>query len=76
MAFLELFEIVKLFSDEPKLVQKGENAVQSQHVLSVTTDTESGIIFGQVQASMKDKTYDVKVCKMKTNSLFRVNSIV
>ena len=61
MAFVDIYNIAKLFSDEPKLVKRGENAVNSNHIVSVQPDTTTGVVIGKVQASMKDKAYDVQV---------------
>lgn len=44
-----------------KLIEKGENAVESGHVLNMNFNDETKIIKGIVQASMKDQTYKVEV---------------
>ena len=40
---------------------KGENAVESNHMVGVTHDPDSGTLQGDIQASQRDKTYAVKV---------------
>ena len=61
MAFVELSEIMRVFTDEHKTVAKGENALNSNHVLNVTQDHENGMLLGEVQASQKQKAYKVRV---------------
>lgn len=51
--------ICELFSDEPRVLKKGENAVNSNHVVSFNFNL--GIISSNVEASKKDKIYDVRV---------------
>jgi uncharacterized Zn finger protein len=58
-----LFAIAKLFADEPKVVQRGENAIASGHMLSFTFDSRH--IVCKVFASQKDKTYDVEVSQLR-----------
>ena len=48
MAFVELSEIMRVFTDEHKTVAKGENALNSNHVLNVTQDHENGMLLGVV----------------------------
>ncbi|KAJ4425669.1 hypothetical protein ANN_27865 [Periplaneta americana] len=47
-------------SDELCLVKKGEDAVESNHVLSVTYDGDGSYLRGQIQASMKNKSYNAQ----------------
>ena len=47
--------------DENKALVKGDNAVESSHVVGVTQYAESGTLQGDIQASQRDKTYAVKV---------------
>lgn len=50
------------FSEEEKLVSRGENAVESNHVKDMTFDGELLIIRGNIHASMRDTIYKVEVC--------------
>ena len=56
-----LERLLVFFLDENKALVKGENAVESNHVVGVTQDPESGTLQGDIQASQRDKTYAVKV---------------
>ena len=42
---------VRLFGDEHKSVSKSENALQSNHVISVLQDPENNIIKGEIHGS-------------------------
>ena len=53
--------IVNFFSGETKLIERAENALQSNHLLSFTYDGTVGLISATVQPSMKKGTYSVKV---------------
>lgn len=53
--------IIMYFTDEPKLIAKGENAVESGDVVKMLFDDELKIIKGEVHASMRDKLYKVQV---------------
>ena len=44
-----------------KLVKRSENSVNSNRVLKLLYDPECQIILATVQASMKDKSYNVQV---------------
>ena len=48
-------------SGKPKLQRKSENSVDSGHVLKFTYDKEGRIVKSVVQASMRDKSYNVFV---------------
>ena len=61
MAYATLGEIARFFVNENKALVKGENAVESNHVVGVTQYLESGTLQGDIQASQRDKTYAVKV---------------
>jgi hypothetical protein len=61
MAVISIGSIVSFFSGEEKLIIRGENAVQSNHVMYFLFDSTTGIMKGKVQASMKDKSYAVEV---------------
>ena len=58
---ISLSAIAEFFKDELKLIEKGENAFESNHVMSFTFDAVSGMIRGRVQASMKKKVYEAEV---------------
>lgn len=58
---IKLSVIMELFKEEPKLVSRAENAVESGHVSSFTFDNSLKIIRGKIHASMKDKLYQVEV---------------
>lgn len=60
---LKFSSIVNYFTDEKKLIERGENAVESGDVLKMNYDDNSKIISGTVRASMKDKIYKVEVCR-------------
>ena len=51
MAYVTLGEIAHFFVDENKALVKGENAVESNHVVGVTQDPESGTLQWDIQAS-------------------------
>lgn len=55
--------IFDFIEGEHKLIDKGETAIKSGHVLAAETHKvgDNWGISSQVQASMKDKIYDVKV---------------
>lgn len=56
---LKFHAISEFFADEIKLVKRGENAYESNHVVNYFFDGECHID-GQVHASMKDKIYNVQ----------------
>jgi len=58
---LSFTSIVNFFSGETKLIERAENALQSNHLLSFTYDGTVGLISATVQPSMKKGTYSVKV---------------
>ena len=47
----------------PKLVKKSEMAVAADHIMQFQYEADLDYIHGAVQASMKNKTYKVQVCK-------------
>lgn len=57
MVVIKLSIITNFF--DRKTLEKGENSFISNHVKSFTY--ENGNILGKVAASMKNKTYDVRV---------------
>lgn len=58
---IRLSEVMNFFKDEEKLVKRGENAVDSGHVINMLFDSDLLIIRGKVHASMKDRQYNVEV---------------
>lgn len=50
-----------------KLMRKSEVAVRSEHVLKFVFDKEAQFIRGIVQASMRDRSYQVTIQKCKQN---------
>ena len=61
MALISISSIVAFFEGEAKLTHRGENAFDSKRVMSFLFDKESGHISATVQASMRDRTYQVQV---------------
>ena len=61
MAAVSVSAIAAFFSGEEKLIKKGENALKSGRLSSFAYDASAGSINAVVQASMKDKTYKVRV---------------
>lgn len=49
------------YFEEKKLIEKGENSVSSGYVHRMLYDNELLVVRGEVQASMKRKTYAVEV---------------
>lgn len=60
---LKLSAIMNFFSeaDERRLIARGENAVECNHVKSIHFVPELLLLRGEVHASMKDKFYNVEV---------------
>ena len=52
------------FCEEPSLVQRGENAVKSNHVMQISYDDDLKCITGVVQARMRNKSYAEKVSRL------------
>ena len=65
MALVPLSSIVAFFDGEAKLTNRGENAFHSNRIMSFLFDKEPGHISATVQASMKDKTYEIQVSSLK-----------
>ncbi|KAK5648177.1 hypothetical protein RI129_003069 [Pyrocoelia pectoralis] len=61
MALINLSVIVEVFSDEISVFKKGENCLESGHVLEVQFDGSLKMIRGRVLASMKKKSYQVEI---------------
>lgn len=53
--------LVKFFAEEPKLVERGENAYKSGRIEQFLYDSSSGIVKGTVKSSLKDRCYSVEV---------------
>lgn len=64
--------IAEFFKDNMKQLQRGENSYNSGHVKSLIFDSKvsPALLKGRVQASMKNKTYQVDVCNLKTSCYF------
>ena len=60
-AVVSVSSIAAFFSDETKQIQRGENALQSQRLESFMYDGTSRTVVAKVNASMKRRTYDVRV---------------
>lgn len=58
---LKLTAIISYFHNNKKLLERGENAYTSGHVAKIDFDGTQLIINAVVKASMKDKSYKVKV---------------
>ena len=61
MTSVSFHYITNFFSDEPKHVKRRENGFNSRHVMMAAFEPSLGHFHGNVQASMRDKSYDVKV---------------
>jgi hypothetical protein len=68
MVLLNLSMIVKFAEDEPRMIKRGEDAVNANHVLQVNLSEQEDdinnsyiIVKGKVQASMRDRIYDCEV---------------
>lgn len=59
MASLSIASLVSFFAGEQKSIDRGENHYKSEHVESFSYST--GILRGEVHASMKKKVYKVTV---------------
>ncbi|XP_044745994.1 uncharacterized protein LOC123307663 [Coccinella septempunctata] len=58
---IRLSEVINFFKDEDKLVKKGENAVESGHVIHMVFDSDLHVVRGKVHASMRDRQYNVEI---------------
>lgn len=58
---LKLSNINEFFSNDNKVIKKGENALESNHVKKMLFDADLMVIRGEIHASMKDRTYNVEV---------------
>ncbi|KAJ8955921.1 hypothetical protein NQ314_006827 [Rhamnusium bicolor] len=68
---LKLSAIVEFFSDsdEKRLIARGENAVESNHIKSFHFVPELLLIRGEVHASMRDRIYNVEVNLFKDGAI-------
>lgn len=55
--------ILSFFKDNVKQMERGENAYESGHVVDfhINPEIQPALLKGKVEASMKDKKYDVEV---------------
>ena len=58
---IKFSQINDFFKEELKLIAKGENALESGHVVSMTYTANEKMIKGCVMPSMKDASYLVEV---------------
>lgn len=58
---VEASTMCAFFCEEPSLVQRGENAVKSHHVMQINYDDDLKCITGVAQASMRNKSCTVEV---------------
>ena len=77
---VNLFTITSFFKDDPNMVKKGLNSVDSGRIISVKI-SDDGMMAARVKASMKNKVYDVQVCKVKylnffDNNMHNINNYV
>ena len=70
MAYVTLGGIVGFLMDEKNALVKVEHAVESNPVVVVPQDPESGTLQGDMQAIQRDKTYEVNVCLFVSFSYF------
>jgi hypothetical protein len=61
MSAVSVWAIASVFSGEERLIQKGENALKSNRLEKFQYDANTGTILATVKASMRDKSYKVKV---------------
>lgn len=68
--------IANFFSGELKLIERAENAMQSNRLVSFTYNGTAGVVKAVVQPSMKKGSYSVTVSHMiNTLCLYRINSL-
>lgn len=61
---VEASALCVFFCEEPSLVERGENAVKSNHVMQISYDDDLKCFTGVVQASMKNRSYAVEVSRL------------
>uniref|UniRef100_A0A8D9AVW3 SWIM-type domain-containing protein n=1 Tax=Cacopsylla melanoneura TaxID=428564 RepID=A0A8D9AVW3_9HEMI len=61
--------IVDLVKDELSLIKRGENKVDSGHILLLEFDGSLGVIRGSVKASMKNEKHQVEIHLKSDNSV-------
>lgn len=59
---IKMSTISSFFSEEPRTLRRGENAVESNHVKNMLFDGDLLVIRGEVWASQRTKFYKVEVC--------------
>ena len=61
MSVISIGALLSFFEGEEKLIARGENAMKSNHIVSFLFDDRTGMMTGDVQASMRNKSYKVEV---------------
>lgn len=63
MSGITIYSIFQAFKDNSKQIMRGENAYKSGHVkkMRFSSATQPATISGEVQASMRNKTYLIEV---------------
>ncbi|CAH1981428.1 unnamed protein product [Acanthoscelides obtectus] len=59
--FLKLCSINGFLDNDNRIIKKGENALESNHVKKMQFDSNLMIIRGEILASMKNKSYNVVI---------------
>jgi len=54
---MSIISLYKFYDGEEKLIQRAENALQSNRLVSFTYDGTTGVIRATVQPSMKEGSY-------------------
>lgn len=63
------------FANNKRLLDRGENAYESGHVVKIEFKVEHLRILGSVNASMKNKTYSVKVILISVSTIRPLTNI-
>jgi len=58
---ISMFAIFDYFKSNPKQLKKGEHLFNAGYVCKIVYDSASGLIQGEIKASMKSIQYKVKV---------------
>lgn len=61
---ISFVSITNFFSGELKLIERAENALRSNRLISFTYDGTLGVIKAEVQPSMKKGLYSVTVSRL------------
>lgn len=64
---LKLSSINEFFENDNKIIKKGENALESNHVKNMKFHPDLMLVRGECLASMKDKTYNIEVSYISLN---------